>query len=205
MLATIQHEHKIDWLELNPQGTYLLFRNKKRRLNLYKIETQQLTTMLEFCKYAQWVPESNVAVAQGRDTLCIWYAIENPEKLTTFHIKGEIIDIERSQGRTEVIVDEGMNTVSYSLNEALIGFGSAIQLKNYDKAIKILAPLTMTDETRSLWQQLSTLALQDQKFEIAEQCYAVLGNVAKSRYLHKVNKMKSVRMFARMKTDEEVS
>ncbi|QDZ23436.1 intraflagellar transport protein [Chloropicon primus] len=188
-LATIQHEHKIDWLELNPQGTHLLFRNKKCRLHLYKVETQQLTTMLEFCKYAQWVPDSDVVVAQGRDTLCVWYAIDTPEKVTTFPIKGEIEDIERSEGKTEVIVNEGMNTVSYALDEALIGFGYAIQRKDYQKAISILSPLQLTGETQTMWQQLSALALQEQQFEIAEQCYAILGNVAKSRYLHKVNKL----------------
>ena len=188
-LATIQHEHKVDWLELNPQGTHLLFRNKKCRLHLYKVETQQLTTMLEFCKYAQWVPDSDVVVAQGRDTLCVWYAIDTPEKVTTFPIKGDVEDIERSEGRTEVIVDEGMSQVSYALDEALIGFGYAIQRKDYQKAIGILSPLQLTGETQTMWQQLSALALQEQQFEIAEQCYAILGNVAKSRYLHKVNKL----------------
>ena len=188
-LATIQHEHRIDWLELNPQGTHLLFRNKKCRLHLYKVATQQLTTILEFCKYAQWVPDSDVVVGQGRDTLCVWYAIDTPEKVTTFPIKGEIEDIERSEGRTEVIVDEGMNTVSYALDEALIGFGYAIQRKDYQKAISILSPLQLTDETQTMWKQLSALALEEQQFEIAEQCYAILGNVAKSRYLHKVNKL----------------
>ena len=90
-LAMIQHEHKVDWLELNPQGTHLLY--KKCRLHLYKVETQQLTTMLEFCKYAQWVPDSDVVVAQGRDTLCVWYAIDTPEQVTTFPIKGDVEDI----------------------------------------------------------------------------------------------------------------
>merc|ERR1739841_8923 len=141
--------------------------------------------MLEFCKYAQWVPDSDVVVAQGRDTLCVWYAIDTPEKVTTFPIKGDVEDIERSEGRTEVIVDEGMSQVSYALDEALIGFGYAIQRKDYQKAIGILSPLQLTGETQTMWQQLSALALQEQQFEIAEQCYAILGNVAKSRYLHK--------------------
>ena len=189
VLATIQHEHKIDWLELNPRGTHLLFRNKKCRLHLFKVATQEMTTMLEFCKYAQWVPDSDVVVAQGRGTLCVWYAIESPEKVTTFHIKGEIEDIERSQGRTEVIVDEGMHTVSYTLDEALIEFGGAVESRNYNHAISILMPLQLSGETRTLWHKLSDMALKDQRFDVAEQCYAILGNVAKSRYLHKLNKL----------------
>lgn len=44
--------------------------------------------------------------------------------------QGEVEDIERERstqrgkGRTEVIVDEGINTVSYALDETLIEFGT---------------------------------------------------------------------------------
>ena len=38
-------------------------------------------------------------------------------------IKGDIEDIERSHGRTEVIVDEGITAASYLLDEAPIEFG----------------------------------------------------------------------------------
>ena len=34
--ATINHESKIDWLELNARATHLLFRDKKRQLHLYE-------------------------------------------------------------------------------------------------------------------------------------------------------------------------
>ena len=42
-------------------------------------------------------------VAQNRGNLCVWYSIDNPERVTVFPIKGEVEDIERSQGRTEVM------------------------------------------------------------------------------------------------------
>ena len=35
----------------------------------------------------QWVPLSDVVVAQNQGTLCIWYNIDNPDKVTTFPIK----------------------------------------------------------------------------------------------------------------------
>jgi hypothetical protein len=41
----------------------------------------------------------------------------------------------------QVIVDEGMNTVSYELNEALIAFGSAIDKGNLDGACSMLEAL----------------------------------------------------------------
>lgn len=50
-----------------------------------------------------------------------------PTRLTTFPIKGEVEGIERGPGRTEVLVDEGLNVVSYALDEALIDFGAALE------------------------------------------------------------------------------
>ena len=67
---------------------------------------------------------------QNRGNLCVWYSVNDPEKVTHFPIKGEVEDIERERasdrgpGRTEVIVDEGINTVSYALDETLIEFGT---------------------------------------------------------------------------------
>lgn len=37
-----------------------------------------------------------------RDNLCVWYSIDAPERVTIFQIKGDVEDIERSAGRTEV-------------------------------------------------------------------------------------------------------
>lgn len=41
-------------------------------------------------------------------------------------LQGDIVDLERTSGKTEVIVTEGVNTVSYTLDEGLIEFGTAI-------------------------------------------------------------------------------
>lgn len=41
-------------------------------------------------------------------------------------IKGDVEGIERSPGKTEVLVTEGLTTTSYALDEALIDFGSAL-------------------------------------------------------------------------------
>ena len=61
-----------------------------------------------------------------------------------FPIKGEVEDIERSKGRTEVVVDEGINTVSYALDESLIDFGTAVDEKDFERAVDILEPLELT-------------------------------------------------------------
>ena len=40
--------------------------------------------------------------------------------------QGEIVDLERNEGKTEVIVNEGVTSISYTLDEGLIEFGTAI-------------------------------------------------------------------------------
>ena len=50
----------------------------------------------------QWVPMSDVCVAQNRNNLCVWYNIDCPERVTMVTIKGDIEDLERADGKTEV-------------------------------------------------------------------------------------------------------
>jgi intraflagellar transport protein 172 len=49
--------------------------------------------------------------------------------------------------------------------------------------------LEMTSETEAMWKSLSQTALKDQKLAIAERCYAALGDVSRTRYLHNLNEM----------------
>ncbi|XP_062344303.1 intraflagellar transport protein 172 homolog isoform X2 [Cinclus cinclus] len=163
--GTISHDSKIDWLELNETGHKLLFRDKKMR----------------------WVPGSDVVVAQNRSSLCIWYNIDAPERVTMFPLKGEIVGLERSDGKTEVIVSEGVNTVSYTLDEGLIEFGTAIDDGDYHRATAFLETLEMSTETEAMWKTLSRLALEARQLHIAERCFAALGNMAKARFLHETN------------------
>ena len=67
-----------------------------------------------------------MVVAQNRGNLCVWYNIDAPERVTMFPMKGEIVDLERNEGKTEVIVNEGVTSISYTLDEGLIEFGTAI-------------------------------------------------------------------------------
>ncbi|KAJ3413121.1 hypothetical protein HDV05_008517 [Chytridiales sp. JEL 0842] len=182
-LATISHDSKIDWLELSGKANKLLFRDKGQQLHLFDLVTQTRNTLLHYCTYVQWVPNSDVAVAQSRNNMCIWYAIDSPERVTMFPIKGDIEDIEREDGKTEVIVDEGVNTVSYTLDESLIEFGSALDDKDFERAVALLETLEMTPETQAMWKSLSTMSLKDHKIAIAQRCYAALGDVARARYL----------------------
>lgn len=57
------------------------------QLQLYDIKSGVKATLLSFCSYVQWVPGSDVVVAQNRGNLCIWYSIDSPESITMFPIK----------------------------------------------------------------------------------------------------------------------
>ena len=187
--AHISHPHKIDWLELNHRATKLLFRDKQRQLYLYDLVRQQKSTLLNYCAYVQWVPDSDVVVAQNRVELCVWYSIDNPDRVAIVPIKGEVEGIERAPGKTEVIVDEGVNTVAYGLNESLIEFGTAMEDEDYDRACDLLDQIALTPETEAMWQSLSAVAIQDMKLYIAERCFAALGDVAKAHALSNINRL----------------
>lgn len=88
-----------------------------------------------------------------------------------------------------MIVDDGQGSFAYSLDEALIEFGAALQYKGLDHAVEILEPLELTSETEANWKTLAKLAHEQQNFYVAERCYAALGNMAKADYLRKVNKL----------------
>ncbi|XP_068564624.1 intraflagellar transport protein 172 homolog [Cebidichthys violaceus] len=188
-LGTISQNSKIDWLELNETGRKLLFRDKKLRLHLYDIESGSKTTLLSFCSYVQWVPGSDVVVAQNRGNLCIWYSIDSPESITMFPIKGDIVDLERVDGNTDVILTEGVNTVTHTLDQGLIEFGTAIDDGDYDRATAYLETLDMSPETEAMWKTLSKLALETHQLHIAERCFAALGDVSTLRFLHQTNQI----------------
>lgn len=85
-------------------------------------------------------------VAQNRGNLCVWYNIEVPDRITTFQIKvttgmcvcycddddgilvhqGEVTSLARSDGHTEVFVQSGMETLSYTLDEGMIEFRTGL-------------------------------------------------------------------------------
>jgi len=189
MLANIAHDSKIDYLELNPAGSKLLFRDKRRQLHLYNIKEQKKQTLLNYCKYVSWVPNSDVVVAQNRNNLCVWYSIDEPDKVTMYEVKGDVESIQRTEGKTEVIVDTGASTISYELKEILIEFGAALEYKGLEKAVQILEPLEMTPEIEANWNTLAKLAMEQQNLYVAERCYAALGNISKADYLRKINKL----------------
>ena len=181
--VTISHDAKVDWLELNQRATHLLFRDKKRALHLYDIGARRRHTLLNYCSYTQWVPGSDVIVAQCRQTLCVWYSVDSPDRVTNVPIKGEVEGIERGKGHTEVVVDEGASTTSYALDESLIEFNSLVEDGDYDAAVEALESLALTPETEAMWTELRAAATADKKLLVARRCAAALGDVSAAEFL----------------------
>lgn len=190
VVTTIAHERRIDWLELDVHATKLLFRDKSRMLHLCDLgATHEKVTLLNFCSYVQWVPESGVVVAQSHGNVCVWYNINAPERVTLIPIAGDVVDIVRAGGKTEVVVDQGMTQDRIQLNEGLISFAPSLAEREYERAVEILEAMTLTPEAEAMWHTLATVALQERKLHIAERCYAALNDVARARYLRKVGKI----------------
>ena len=60
---------------------------RSHQLHLYDLESEQRSSLLGYCSYVQWVPQSDVVVAQNRGNLCVWYNIDMPDKVTMFPLK----------------------------------------------------------------------------------------------------------------------
>ncbi|THD25249.1 Intraflagellar transport protein [Fasciola hepatica] len=192
-IAQVTHDVKIDWIELNETGHKLLFRDKNLQLLLYDTETMTRSTLLSLCSYVQWVPQSDVVVAQSRDTLCIWYNIEATDRVTTVSLKGgDILDIVRQYGKTEVLVTEGLTSVSYALDNGLIEFGTAMDDGDFQRAVTFLESLPVIPETKSMWSKLAKASLKAGQLLITERCYAALGCVSKVHFLRKTREMAEI-------------
>lgn len=59
-------------------------------------------------------------------------ALQNQEIFCLlFRLQGDIIDLEKSDGKTNVIVQEGVQAINYTLDEGLIEFGTAMEDGDY--------------------------------------------------------------------------
>jgi intraflagellar transport protein 172 len=187
--ATVAHDARVDWLQLNPRGTKLLFRDSRRALHLFDMAAGQRSTMLPRVSFASWVPDSDVAVAQHGGSLCVWYSVDAPDQMTQIAVKGVAETVERGDKGCFVMVDDGQQRVAVPLNEALIAFGSAVDRGNLEQAMGVLEAARGGAGTQGMWQRLAELALASGALRIAERSYAALGDMAKASFLARVAAM----------------
>ena len=187
-LSTINHDSKIIALELNANANKLLFKDKKRGLYLYDLEKGHKSTLLDFCNFMRWVPDSEVIVAENRNNLCVWYSSECPDKVNMYPINGVVSDLKRSPGKTEVTIQEGHNETPFLLDNSQIEFGFALESRELEKCIEILEKQE-SKEQEGNWSTLANLALEEMNLPVAERCFAALGDIPKAFYQHKINKL----------------
>jgi hypothetical protein len=74
--------------------------------------------------------------------------------------------------------------------QALIGFVTAVEDRLYGDAMATLEGLELNPETEAMWSQLHDVALSAGELRVAERCSAALGDISRSRFLHKTNKVR---------------
>lgn len=181
--VVIDHRVKIDWLMLNEKATLLLFRDKSLALYMVTLASQAPVQLLSHCGYVQWVPHSDVVVAQSCSTLCVWYNMNAPGRVTEKAIKGTVEEIERGGGQTLVIVDEGTEQAVYPLDEALISFTTFIESQEYISAMQVLENLEVTADVEDMWRQLYKHAIENEDLYIAIRAAKAVGNTTTANYL----------------------
>lgn len=183
-VTQINHESKIDWLELNETAQKLLFRDKKQRLMLVDIFLQEKQCIFSGVNFVQWVECSDVAVAQAGGNLVIWYNIELPEHPTLIPVKGDVVGVARGNGKTEAVCVDGQNTFTVELDEGLVEFGTALNDSDYGRAVLFLENIENTRESDAMWHNLSNIALREQNLVLGQRCAAAMGNIAQAYYLN---------------------
>jgi intraflagellar transport protein 172 homolog len=125
-LCTWSTDEKINWLELNETGKKLLFRDRLLKLYLLDIPSQESELLLNYCGFVQWVPNSDVLVAQSKDKLYIWYDLTKPVVHELIeNPKAEAISIERDGNVSKVLFNG--NAPDFILNEILLEFDTALE------------------------------------------------------------------------------
>lgn len=89
--ATVIHDCPIKELKLDSEGSKLLYRDKQKGLYLFDIANEERFTMLNFCKFFDWVPNTDVIVAQGSQDISIWYSSNSIDKKEQIPVKGDAI------------------------------------------------------------------------------------------------------------------
>lgn len=179
------HDACVDWLELSENANHLLIRDRKHQLILVNAKNSSSSvTLLPFCSFAQWIPQSDAVVAQSKDNISIWYNIEAIDRVTTLPLQGgDIVGVDRNGGKTELIICKGMTTIRHPLDCALIEFGTAMEDNDLERAVTFLDSLALVEETESMWRKLSEKALQIGNLLVTERCFAALGLFSKAQYL----------------------
>ncbi|RWS27118.1 Wimple/ift172-like protein, partial [Leptotrombidium deliense] len=181
-MCSWSHDERIDWIELNETGKRLLFRDRCLKLHLLDILTQESQVLLNVCGFVQWVPGSDVIVAQSRDKLYVWYDISKPVIHDISNgSRNEAVGIIREGGLTRVVFNGDENDVI--LDEILLEFDTAIEDGDLYRAMSFLESCNMSAESDTMWRTLGSVALKNSNLLIAERAFAAVGDITRASYV----------------------
>ena len=110
-------------------------------------------------------------------------------QVTLREIKGEIIDIERVNGKSEVIVEDASAVSAYSLSEEFIQFCDALDAQDLGLCTKILESTQPSTQLQAMWNQLLDASLKHSKLAVAERCASALRNVSLAKFIRNLSKL----------------
>lgn len=153
---------------------------------LIDMKSMKKSSILSGVSFVQWIEGSDVAVAQRGNRLAVWYNIDLPDHPTIVNVQGNVIDVIRNKEKTQAIAMDGNNTLIFDLDDGLVEFGTAMHENDYGRAIIFLETVNDGNQTKSMWYNLSNIALEKQNLLIAARCSAAMENVARANYFQKL-------------------
>ena len=217
IIISYNNDCKIEYLEFGKSGNKLIFRDSSRKLNLLLIknnanentpnlniksnESYKSITILNLCSFVQWVPNTEILVAQSRQDLFVWYNLDNYQNPQVKQINGTIDSIAKKKGKIEIYINDennnddtssvnGGNNYKIYLDENLVNLSIALDDKELTKALMILENLPKNNEYKYYWKILSDISLEEKNLMIAQRCFAALGDFSKMKYLKNLYKIK---------------
>lgn len=127
----------------------------------------------------QWVPSSDVVVAQNKGSLCVWYNVDHPGEFTELETRGLAFDVIRSQKETVILVQDGTIVHQVPLDASRIEFGTAILDGDHIRAMLYLEVSEFKGEKTSMWKQLAKDAIESKELKIAERASYAAGDFAR--------------------------
>lgn len=188
VILTYVNDSKVEYVEFSKSGRKLIFRDGNKNLNMLLLPEGKKIALIPLCYFAQWVPNTEVLVAQNPKNLFVWYNIENYQSPQLVQVKGTVESIERRKGKIEVyIVQENTEESEISqkvyLDENLVNLSLALDERELSKALAILDTMPLTNETKLYWKVLSEIALEERNLQISQRCFASLSNYPKVTYI----------------------
>jgi intraflagellar transport protein 172 len=216
IIINYTNDCKIEYLEFGKSGNKLIYRDTSKKLNLLLLknninenvndngnnnEPYKSITILNLCSFVQWVPNTEILVAQSHQDLFIWYNLDNYQNPQVKPINGIIDSIAKNKGKIEIYINDdpnndentsvnGGNNYKIYLDENLVNLSIALDDKELTKALMILENLPKNNEYKYYWQILSEISLEEKNLMIAQRCFAALGNFSKMKYLKNLYKLK---------------